>query len=247
MLSINRLHASIAGKKILKGINLEIMPGEVHVLMGPNGAGKSTLGHILAGKPGYEINKGEVTFFKKKLLDLEPEERAHLGLFLAFQYPIAIPGVTTTNFLKEAVNQIRLARKQEPLNAVAFLKLLKEKQALVNIPQSLLSRSLNEGFSGGEKKRNEIFQMAMLEPKLSILDETDSGLDVDALKIVGQGIQALRTPEKSYLVITHYPRILTYLKADQVHILNGGKIIYSGDYSLANEIEAKGYDWLNNK
>lgn len=244
MLSISDLQASIGDKQILKGINLEIKPGEVHAIMGPNGSGKSTLASVLAGREDYEVTAGSVDFDGKDLLDLSAEERAAEGIFLAFQYPIEIPGVSTTNFLKTAMNEIRKYRGQDPLDAVQFLKLMKEKMKLVNIDQSLLSRSLNEGFSGGEKKRNEIFQMAMLEPKLAILDETDSGLDIDALRIVAEGVNKLRSPERSAIVVTHYQRLLDYIVPDFVHVLYKGRIVKSGPKELAYELEEKGYDWI---
>lgn len=244
MLTINNLQASIEGKQILKGINLEVKPGEVHAIMGPNGSGKSTLASVLAGREEYEVTGGSVTFLGKDLLELAPEERAREGVFLAFQYPVEIPGVSTTNFLKTAVNQVREARGLKPLDAVSFLKEMKEKMKLVEIDQALLSRSLNEGFSGGEKKRNEIFQMAMLEPKLSILDETDSGLDIDALKIVADGVNKLKTKDTACIVVTHYQRLLDYIVPDYVHVLYQGRIVKSGDKSLALELEEKGYDWI---
>ncbi|GAB3339454.1 Fe-S cluster assembly ATPase SufC [Marivirga atlantica] len=244
MLSIKNLHASIEGKEILKGINLEVKPGEVHAIMGPNGSGKSTLASVLAGREDYEVDKGEITFKGKDLLDLGADERAKEGVFLAFQYPIEIPGVTTTNFMKTALNKIREHRGLEPLDAVSFLTLMKEKMKLVEIDQSLLSRSLNEGFSGGEKKRNEIFQMAMLEPELSILDETDSGLDIDALRIVSNGVNKLKTPDNATIVVTHYQRLLDYIVPDYVHVLFEGKIVKTGGKELAKELEAKGYDWI---
>ena len=244
MLTIRNLHAGIEEKKILNGINLEIKAGEVHAIMGPNGSGKSTLASVLAGRENYEVTEGSVEFLGKDLLELSPEDRAGEGLFLAFQYPVEIPGLTTTNFIKTAVNEIRKYRGQESLDAVAFLKLMKEKMALMNIDQSLLSRSLNEGFSGGEKKRNEIFQMAMLQPKLAILDETDSGLDIDALRIVAKGVNALRNKNRSFIVITHYQRLLDYIVPDFVHVLFNGKIVKSGTKELALELEEKGYDWI---
>lgn len=244
MLSISDLQASIGDKQILKGINLDVKPGEVHAIMGPNGSGKSTLASVLAGREDYEVTSGSVAFDGKDLLDLSAEERAAEGIFLAFQYPIEIPGVSTTNFLKTAMNEIRKYRGQDPLDAVQFLKLMKEKMKLVNIDQSLLSRSLNEGFSGGEKKRNEIFQMAMLEPKLAILDETDSGLDIDALRIVAEGVNKLRSPERSAIVVTHYQRLLDYIVPDFVHVLYKGRIVKSGPKELAFELEEKGYDWI---
>ncbi len=244
MLSISNLQASIGAKQILKGINLEIKPGEVHAIMGPNGSGKSTLASVLAGREDYDITEGHVTYDGKDLLDMSAEVRAAEGIFLAFQYPIEIPGVSTTNFLKTALNEIRKYRGQDPLDAVQFLKLMKERMKLVNIDQSLLSRSLNEGFSGGEKKRNEIFQMAMLEPKLAILDETDSGLDIDALRIVAEGVNKLRSPERSAIVVTHYQRLLDYIVPDYVHVLYNGRIVKSGTKELAYELEEKGYDWI---
>ncbi|GAB3808173.1 Fe-S cluster assembly ATPase SufC [Spirosoma humi] len=244
MLSISNLHASIGEKEILRGLNLQVNAGEVHAIMGPNGAGKSTLASVLAGREDYDVTGGSVVFDGKDLLDMAPEDRAAEGIFLAFQYPIEIPGVSTTNFLKTALNEIRKYRGQESLDAVQFLKLMKEKMKLVNIDQSLLSRSLNEGFSGGEKKRNEIFQMAMLEPKLAILDETDSGLDIDALRIVADGVNKLRSPERSTIVVTHYQRLLDYIVPDYVHVLYKGRIVKSGPKELALELEEKGYDWI---
>ncbi|MAJ52006.1 MAG: Fe-S cluster assembly ATPase SufC [Flammeovirgaceae bacterium] len=244
MISIKNLYANIENKEILKGINLEVKPGEVHAIMGPNGSGKSTLASVLAGRDGYEITKGNIIFENKNLLNLEAEERAREGIFLAFQYPVEIPGVSTTNFLKTAINQIRQHRGEKSLDAVAFLQLMKSKMKLVEIDQTLLSRSLNEGFSGGEKKRNEIFQMAMLEPKLSILDETDSGLDIDALKIVAHGVNSLKSKDNSSILITHYQRLLDYIIPDFVHVLFDGKIVKTGDKSLAIELEEKGYDWI---
>ena len=244
MISIKNLHANIEGKEILKGINLEVKAGEVHAIMGPNGSGKSTLASVLAGREGYEITEGTVVFENKNLLDLEAEERAREGIFLAFQYPVEIPGVSTTNFLKTAMNQIRQHRGEKILDAVAFLKLMKAKMKLVEIDQALLSRSLNEGFSGGEKKRNEIFQMAMLEPKLAILDETDSGLDIDALRIVAHGVNSLKSKDNASILITHYQRLLDYIVPDFVHVLFNGKIVKTGDKSLAVELEEKGYDWI---
>lgn len=244
MLRVKDLCAKIEEKEILKGINLEVKPGEVHAIMGPNGSGKSTLASVLAGREDYEVTGGEVEFLGKDLLDLAPEDRAREGLFLAFQYPVEIPGVTTTNFLKTALNQIREHRGESSLDAVSFLKLMKDKMKLVDIDQSLLSRSLNEGFSGGEKKRNEIFQMAVLEPKLSILDETDSGLDIDALKIVANGVNKLRSKDNATIVVTHYQRLLDYIIPDFVHVLYNGKIVKSGDKNLAIELEEKGYDWI---
>lgn len=247
MLSINNLHAGIEEKKILKGINLEIKPGEVHAIMGPNGSGKSTLASVLAGRETYEVTEGSVEFWGKDLLELSPEERAAEGLFLSFQYPVEIPGLSTTNFIKTAVNEIRKYRGQEAMDAVAFLKLMKEKMALVNIDQSLLSRSLNEGFSGGEKKRNEIFQMAMLEPKLAILDETDSGLDIDAIRVVANGVNKLRTKDNAVLLVTHYQRLLDYIVPDYVHVLYKGRIVKSGTKELALELEERGYDFIKSE
>lgn len=244
MIKIENLHASIDGQPILKGINLEIKPGEVHAIMGPNGSGKSTLASVLAGREEYEITEGSVTFEGKDLLDLGAEDRAREGIFLAFQYPVEIPGVSNINFLKTAINEIRKYRGEEPMPAKDFLKLVKEKSALVELDNSLASRSVNEGFSGGEKKRNEIFQMAMLEPKLSILDETDSGLDIDALRIVANGVNKLKSADNASIVITHYQRLLDYIVPDFVHVLYNGKIIKSGPKELALELEEKGYDWL---
>jgi len=247
MLSIKNIHANIEGKEILKGINLEIKAGEVHAIMGPNGSGKSTLASVLAGREEYEVTEGEVTFLEKNLLELSTEDRAREGLFLAFQYPVEIPGVSTTNFIKAAVNEKRKYQGEEPLDAVAFLKMMKQKMALVEIDQSLLSRSINEGFSGGEKKRNEVFQMAMLEPKLAILDETDSGLDIDALRIVANGINKLRNENRAILLITHYQRLLDYIQPDYVHVLYNGKIVKSGTKELALELEDKGYDFITDE
>jgi Fe-S cluster assembly ATP-binding protein len=244
MISIKNLHASIEDKEILKGIDLEVKAGEVHAIMGPNGSGKSTLASVLAGREEYEVTEGSVTYESEDLLELSPEERAQKGIFLAFQYPVEIPGVSTTNFLKTAINQVREARGEKALDAVHFLKLMKEKMKLVDMDQALLSRSLNEGFSGGEKKRNEIFQMAMLEPKLSILDETDSGLDIDALKIVADGVNKLKSEKTATIVVTHYQRLLDYIVPDYVHVLYKGRIVKSGDKSLALELEEKGYDWI---
>lgn len=247
MLKIQNLKASIEDKQILKGINLEVKPGEVHAIMGPNGSGKSTLASVLAGKEDYTIDEGSVTFLGQDLLELTPEERAGEGIFLAFQYPVEIPGVSTTNFLKTAMNQVRKYREEEPLSAVDFLKLMKKKQEVVEIDERLLKRALNEGFSGGEKKRNEIFQMAMLEPKLAILDETDSGLDIDALRIVAEGVNKLKSSENATIVVTHYQRLLDYIVPDFVHVLFEGQIVKSGDKSLALELEEKGYDWIKSE
>lgn len=247
MLSVRNLHAGIEGKKILKGLNLEIKAGEVHAIMGPNGSGKSTLASVLAGREDYEVTEGSVDFLGKNLLDLSPEARAGEGLFLAFQYPIEIAGLTTTNFIKTAVNEVRKYRGEASLDAVQFLKLMKEKMALMNIDQSLLSRSLNEGFSGGEKKRNEIFQMAMLQPKLAILDETDSGLDIDAIRIVSNGVNKLRNQDNAVLVVTHYQRLLDYIVPDFVHVLYNGRIVKSGPKELAFELEERGYDFIKNE
>jgi Fe-S cluster assembly ATP-binding protein len=244
MISIKNLHASIEGKEILQGINLEIKAGEVHAIMGPNGSGKSTLSAVLAGKEDYEVTEGEVTFNGKNLLDLSPEDRAREGLFLAFQYPVEIPGVSNINFLRTAINEIRTYKGQEEMAAKDFLALIKEKQKLVELDGKLAGRSVNEGFSGGEKKRNEIFQMAVLEPKLAILDETDSGLDIDALKIVAAGVNKLKRKDNATIVITHYQRLLDYIIPDFVHILYNGKIVKSGGKELALELEAKGYEGI---
>jgi Fe-S cluster assembly ATP-binding protein len=247
MLSIRNLHAGIEGKEILNGINLEIKAGEVHAIMGPNGSGKSTLASVLAGRQVYEVSRGSIDFLGKDLLELSAEDRAREGLFLAFQYPVEIPGLTTTNFIKTAVNETRKYRGEDPLDAVAFLKLMREKMALVNIDQSLLSRSLNEGFSGGEKKRNEIFQMAMLQPKLAILDETDSGLDIDAIRVVASGVNKLRNKENAVLLVTHYQRLLDYITPDFVHVLYNGRIVRSGPKELALELEERGYDFIKHE
>lgn len=247
MLSIKNLHAAIEGSPILNGINLEVNAGEVHAIMGPNGSGKSTLASVLAGREEYEVTEGSVTFKGKDILELSPEDRAREGVFLAFQYPVEIPGVSSTNFLRTAVNQVREYRGESPLDAVKFLSLMKEKMKLVEIDQKLLSRALNEGFSGGEKKKNEIFQMAMLEPTLSILDETDSGLDIDALKVVANGVNQLKSKDNATIVVTHYQRLLDYIVPDFVHVLYNGKIVKSGTKELALELEAKGYDWIKDE
>lgn len=244
MLTINNLHASVEEKQILKGLNLQVKPGEVHAIMGPNGSGKSTLGNVLAGKESYEVTEGEVLFDGKDLLDMSPEDRAREGLFLAFQYPVEIPGVSNINFLKIALNEIRAHKGLDPIGAKEFLDLVKEKQQLVEFDSKLTNRSLNEGFSGGEKKRNEIFQLAMLEPKLAILDETDSGLDIDALRIVADGVNQLRSENNAFVVITHYQRLLEYIVPDFVHILYNGQIVRTGPKELALELEEKGYDWI---
>jgi Fe-S cluster assembly ATP-binding protein len=244
ILEIKDLHAGVEGKQILKGVSLTINPGEVHAVMGPNGSGKSTLAAVLAGRDGYDISGGEVIYNGHDLLDLDPEERAREGLFLAFQYPVEIPGVNSTYFLKAALNEIRKAKGESELDAMEFLQLVKEKMKLLELKDDLLKRSVNEGFSGGEKKRAEIFQMAVLEPKLAILDETDSGLDIDALKIVSHGVNKLKRADNAQLVITHYQRLLNYIVPDFVHVLVDGRIVKSGDKSLALELEAKGYDWI---
>ena len=244
LLEIKNLHANIEGREILKGIDLKINVGEVHAIMGPNGSGKSTLAQVLAGREEYEVTNGEVIYKDKNLLELSPEDRAREGLFLAFQYPIEIPGVSNTNLLKTALNEVRKYRCEEELDAMEFLTLIKQKMKLVDLDQSLINRSVNEGFSGGEKKRNEIFQMAVLEPKLGILDETDSGLDIDALKIVANGVNKLKSPENATIVVTHYQRLLNYIIPDFVHVLYNGKIVKSGGKELALELEEKGYDWI---
>ena len=244
MLEIKDLHANINGKEILKGINLTIHPGEVHAIMGPNGSGKSTLSAVLVGNPAYEVTHGSITFFGKDLLQLSPEDRSHEGIFLSFQYPVEIPGVSMVNFMRAAVNEHRKYKGQQPLSASEFLRLMREKRTIVELDNKLANRSVNEGFSGGEKKRNEIFQMAMLEPRLSILDETDSGLDIDALRIVAEGVNKLKTPETSTIVITHYQRLLDYIKPDIVHVLYKGRIVKTAGPELALELERKGYDWI---
>jgi Fe-S cluster assembly ATP-binding protein len=244
MLEVKNLFVKVEGKEILKGINLKINAGEVHAIMGPNGSGKSTLAQVLAGKEEYEITKGEVIFNGKNLFDLSTEDRAREGIFLAFQYPVEIPGVSNTNLLKTALNEIRKYRGKEELDTMDFLSLIKDRMKLVELEQNLLSRSVNEGFSGGEKKRNEIFQMAVLEPKLAILDETDSGLDIDALRIVANGVNQLKTKENATIVVTHYQRLLNYIVPDFVHVLYNGRIVKSGGKELAFELEEKGYDWI---
>ena len=244
MLEIKNLHASIDDTKILKGLNLNVNAGEVHAIMGPNGSGKSTLASVIAGREDYEVTDGEINFSGNELSDLGPDERAREGIFLAFQYPVEIPGVSTTNFMKTAVNQIRESKGEKPLDAVAFLKLMKEKMNLVNIKQELLSRSINEGFSGGEKKRCEILQMSMLNPKYCILDETDSGLDIDALRVVSEGVNRMKNSDRGILVITHYQRLLDYIVPDKVHVMWEGRIVRTGNKDLALELEDKGYDWI---
>jgi Fe-S cluster assembly ATP-binding protein len=244
MLQINELHAGVENKKILKGVNLEIKPGEIHAIMGPNGSGKSTLSSVISGNENFEITKGSVKFLDENISELGPEERAHRGIFLSFQYPVEIPGVSVTNFIKTAINENRKAQGLEDMPASEMLKLIKSKADLLEIDRKFLSRSLNEGFSGGEKKRNEIFQMAMLDPKLAILDETDSGLDIDALKIVANGVNKLKNKDNAVIVITHYQRLLDYIVPDFVHVLIDGKIVKSGTKELAYELEAKGYDWI---
>ena len=244
MLIIKDLHATIEGKEILKGINLTVKPGEVHAIMGPNGSGKSTLSAVLTGHPAYTVTGGEVEFYGKNLLELSPEDRAHEGIFLSFQYPVEIPGVLMNNFMRTAINEKRKYQGLEPMSAADFLKLMREKRAVVDLDNKLASRAVNEGFSGGEKKRNEIFQMAMLEPRLSILDETDSGLDIDALRTVANGVNRLKSKVNATIVITHYQRLLDYIKPDQVHVLYKGRIVMTGGPELALELEEKGYDWI---
>ncbi len=244
MLEIKNLHASIHGKEILKGIDLTVKPGEVHAIMGPNGSGKSTLSNVLVGHPAYQVTQGSATFYGKDLLALSPEDRSHEGLFLSFQYPVEIPGVSMTNFMRAAINEHRKYHQLPPLNASEFLKLMKEKRAIVELDNKLANRSVNEGFSGGEKKRNEIFQMAMLEPRLSILDETDSGLDIDALRIVAEGVNKLKRPDTSVIVITHYQRLLDYIRPDIVHVLYKGRIVKTEGPELALKLERQGYDWI---
>ncbi len=247
MLKIDNLHARVAGRDILKGLSLDVKPGEVHAIMGPNGAGKSTLGNVLAGREGYEIDAGAVSFDGRDLLTLEPEERAAAGVFLAFQYPVEIPGVNNTYFLRSALNAQRRARGETELDSMQFLRLVREKLAVLHLKDELLHRGVNEGFSGGEKKRNEIFQMAVLEPRLAILDETDSGLDIDALKAVADGVNALRSPDRAFIVITHYQRLLDYIKPDVVHVLADGRIVQSGGPELALALEEHGYAWLKDR
>jgi len=244
MLKINNLAAEIDGKEILKGLNLEVKLGEVHAIMGPNGAGKSTMASVIAGREDYEVTQGTIELEGEDISELAPEERAHEGIFLSFQYPVEIPGVTVTNFIKTAINETRKAKGLEDMPAKDMLNMIREKSNLLNIDRKFLSRSLNEGFSGGEKKRNEIFQMAMLAPKLAILDETDSGLDIDALKVVANGVNTLKSDDNAFIIITHYQRLLEYIVPDFVHVLHDGKIVKSGDASLALELEAKGYDWI---
>lgn len=244
MLKIKNLHASVEGNAILKGINLEVKPGEVHAIMGPNGSGKSTLSSVIAGREDYEVEQGDLLFDGINILEMAPEERAQLGIFLSFQYPVEIPGVTVTNFIKTAINEQRKAKGMDPMEAKEMLKRMREKMELLEMDKGFLSRSLNEGFSGGEKKRNEIFQMAMLEPKLAILDETDSGLDIDALRIVANGVNKLKSKDNAVVVITHYQRLLDYIVPDHVHVLYNGRIVKSGGKELALELEEKGYDWV---
>ena len=244
MLKIEGLHVNVEDKKIIQGLDLQIAPGEVHAIMGPNGSGKSTLANVLSGKDGYDVTKGKITFLKKNLFDLEPENRAGEGLFLAFQYPVEIPGVSGMNFLRTTMNSIRRYRKQKELDGVNFLKVLREKAKFIKMDEKLIKRSVNTGFSGGEKKRSEILQMSLLEPKLAILDETDSGLDIDALKTVANGVNNLKNKERSFLIITHYQRLLNYIVPDKVHVLSKGKIVKSGDKNLAIELEKKGYEGI---
>ena len=247
MLKIKDLHVKVEKKKVLDGLSLEVLPGEIHAIMGPNGSGKSTLAHVLSGREGYEVTKGKVDYQEKNLFDLEPEERACKGLFLAFQYPVEIPGVSGINFLRSTLNSIRRYKKQKELDGLSFLKLLRKKSKILKIDEKLIKRSVNFGFSGGEKKRSEILQMSLLEPKLAIMDETDSGLDIDALKTVAEGINSLKSPERSFLIITHYQRLLNYIIPDKVHILAGGKIVRTGDKTLALKLEKEGYQNLVKK
>ncbi|HAT2067210.1 TPA: Fe-S cluster assembly ATPase SufC [Legionella pneumophila] len=244
MLKIKELNVAVNGQSILKGINLEVKPGEVHAIMGPNGSGKSTLSKVLAGHPSYEITHGDISYLGQDLLPMSPEERARSGIFMSFQYPVEIPGVTNINFLKASVNAVRKGQGRNTLDAIEFLSFIREKCQLLDMDESFLYRSINEGFSGGEKKRNEILQMAALEPRLAILDETDSGLDIDALRIISQGVNAMRSPERSIILVTHYQRLLDYIEPDFIHVLANGRIITSGDKSLALELEKKGYSWL---
>ncbi|HHD4644554.1 TPA: Fe-S cluster assembly ATPase SufC [Legionella pneumophila] len=244
MLNIKELNVAVNGQSILKGINLEVKPGEVHAIMGPNGSGKSTLSKVLAGHPSYEITRGDISYLGQDLLPMSPEERARAGIFMSFQYPVEIPGVTNINFLKASVNAVRKGQGRNTLDAIEFLSFIREKCQLLDMDDSFLYRSINEGFSGGEKKRNEILQMAALEPRLAILDETDSGLDIDALRIISQGVNAMRSPERSIILVTHYQRLLDYIEPDFIHVLANGRIITSGDKSLALELEKKGYSWL---
>lgn len=247
MLHIKNLHVTVDGKPILKGLDLDIGAGEVHAIMGPNGSGKSTLAHVLSGRDGYEVTEGEMLFEDEELNGMEPEKRAHKGLFLAMQYPVELPGVNNMVFLKESINAIRKARGEKEIDSINFMKLIREKAKMVNLDEKLLKRNVNTGFSGGEKKRNEILQMALLEPKLAILDETDSGLDIDALRIVAEGVNALRSKDRSIIMVTHYQRLLEYIQPDFVHVLVGGRIVKSGDKSLALELEEKGYGWIEDE
>ena len=247
MLKIENLHARVEGKDILRGLNLEVAAGEVHAIMGPNGSGKSTLGHVLAGRPGYEVTDGSVTFNGENLLELDTEERARLGLVLAFQYPVEIPGVSNMEFLKASVDAVREQRGEAALDAVTFMKQAREACAAANLPAEFLKRGVNEGFSGGEKKRNELIQMMLLQPKLCLLDETDSGLDIDALQVVAEGVNAMRAPERTFVLVTHYQRLLNYIEPDRVHVLAEGRIVHSGDKSLALQLEDKGYAWIEDE